>query len=38
VSDAAFESDRVVYGKYRESLEASALGTQALRIARDFAR
>jgi hypothetical protein len=38
VSDAASESDRVLYGKYRESLEASALGTQALKIARDFAR
>jgi hypothetical protein len=37
-SDAASESDRVLYGKYRESLEASALGTHALRIARDFAR
>ena len=37
-SDVAFESDRVLYGKHRKSLEATALGTQALKIARDFAR
>jgi hypothetical protein len=37
-SGAASESDRVLYGKHRKSLEDSALGTQALRIARDFAR
>jgi hypothetical protein len=36
-SDAASESDRVLHGKYRKSLEASALGIHALRIARDFA-
>jgi len=37
-SDAASESDRVLYAKYKESLEASAQGTHALRIARDFAQ
>jgi len=37
-SDTASESDRVLYGKYRERLEDSSLGPHALRIARDFTR
>jgi hypothetical protein len=32
------DADRVLYGKYRERLEAAALGAHAIRIARDFAR
>jgi hypothetical protein len=36
--DTASESDRVLYRKYRTSLEVTTLGTHALQIARDFAR
>jgi hypothetical protein len=37
-SGAAADADRLLYGKYRDRLDASALGPHAVRIARDFAR
>jgi hypothetical protein len=35
---APADPERLLYGKYRERLEASTLGAHAIRIARDFAR